>query len=291
MSRFCGRVALEALGSAEVRVVGRIRSDPVQNPPALFGCGERVQVLRRRPILGGIVLRVERVDLGRGLVRPDRVGDDRVDLLGRVLGEDVLAVHLLEQVCIGPRLDLLDDERRIPTGDRVLDPVRREVGHLVGIDEGLRRLVRFVGGATIPEGAPDVDPHVGVEVRADGAERGHGVRHGLAVGGPAGDDPRRDAEERIDLRAVRQARRRVARLGGVAGEAGVARWDSTGCVSKTMSLPSCSTGVSGTMLGGCLSGGSGPTICPELGLGNRSIPTARADPMMNRAPEAIDTLS
>ena len=56
-------------------------------------------------------------------------------------------------------------------------------------------------------------------------------------------------------------------------------------MSKTMSLPSCSTGVKGTMLGGCLIGGSGPSICAELGLGNRRIPTARADPMMNRAPE------
>ena len=37
-----GGVALEALGTAVGRVVGRIRSDPVQNPPALFGCGERV---------------------------------------------------------------------------------------------------------------------------------------------------------------------------------------------------------------------------------------------------------
>src|ERR1700758_2522620 len=51
-----------------------------------------------------------------------------------------------------------------------------------------------------------------------------------------------------------------------------------------MSLPSCSTGVNGTTFGGFLGGGSGPIDCAELGLGNRRIPVARADPMTTRAP-------
>ena len=58
-------------------------------------------------------------------------------------------------------------------------------------------------------------------------------------------------------------------------------------MSKTMSLPSCSTGVNGTRLGGCLIEGSGASFA-ELALGNRSIPTARAEPMMTRA-RTIDT--
>src|SRR3954453_11993595 len=51
-----------------------------------------------------------------------------------------------------------------------------------------------------------------------------------------------------------------------------------------MSLPSCSTGVSGTMFGVCVGGGTGPKICPELGLGNRRIPPASAHAMVTRGP-------
>src|SRR5271165_4852158 len=40
----------------------------IQLPPAFLGCGERVQVLRWRTILGGVVFRTERADLPRGLV-------------------------------------------------------------------------------------------------------------------------------------------------------------------------------------------------------------------------------
>ena len=44
-------MALEALGTAEGRVVGRFRFGPVQNPAAFFGCGERVQFFGGMPYL------------------------------------------------------------------------------------------------------------------------------------------------------------------------------------------------------------------------------------------------
>src|ERR1700680_2579807 len=78
-------------------VAGRtLRLAEIQLPPAFFGRGERVQVLRRPTIFGGVVLRTEGADRSRGLVGSECVTEEFVNLLRRVHLEGVLAVHLLE---------------------------------------------------------------------------------------------------------------------------------------------------------------------------------------------------
>src|SRR5260221_9274289 len=80
-----GRVAGRTLGLAKEQL-----------PPAFLGCGERVQVLRRRAILRGVVFRTERADLSRGLVGSECLTKEFVDLLRIVHLEVILAVHLFE---------------------------------------------------------------------------------------------------------------------------------------------------------------------------------------------------
>jgi len=78
---YCHRgVTLKALGLAEIQL-----------PPAFLGRGERVRVLRRRTILGGVVFRTERADLSRGLVCSECLTKEFVDLLRSVHLEGILA--------------------------------------------------------------------------------------------------------------------------------------------------------------------------------------------------------
>ena len=111
-------MALEASGLPKFGSLDGFGPTPYRILPRSSDAESVYSVLRRRPILGGIVLRAERVELGQGLVGPDRLGDDRVELRDRVLGEDVRPYTCLNSVCVGPRLDLLDHERGIPTVDR-----------------------------------------------------------------------------------------------------------------------------------------------------------------------------
>src|ERR1700730_1467340 len=80
-----GGVAGRTLGLAEIQL-----------PSAFLRCGERVQVLRRRTILGGVVFRTECTDLSRGLVGSECLTEEFVDLLRRVHLEGILAVHVFE---------------------------------------------------------------------------------------------------------------------------------------------------------------------------------------------------
>ena len=96
----CGGVTLKALGLAEVQLA-----------PAFLGCGERVQILRRRTVFGGIVFRTERADLSRGLVCSECLTEEFVELLRSVFLEGILAIHPLEQRGIWAVCELLNEER------------------------------------------------------------------------------------------------------------------------------------------------------------------------------------
>jgi hypothetical protein len=150
----------------------------IQLPPASLGFGERVQVLRRRTIFGGIGFRTERADFFRGLVCSECLTKEFVALLRSVHFEGILGVNLFEQRGIWPARELLHEERRIPSQSRRIRSVRG-IRHFVRIDGWLQPLFSKIGNAAIPEIPTQPNLQMWVIIAALRTERGVEILWGL----------------------------------------------------------------------------------------------------------------